>query len=121
MADVVIDEEQPLWEPPSMRSILQLEGNPIVKCSCGRSVNADMMRTLGEGYACDSCFETKFRTGELTLEEFVRGQGAPQTVIAKAQAGDAKQLARETELATRATAMASSEPDLSPTSATSTR
>jgi hypothetical protein len=77
------------WEPPTMKSLQPLEGNPLVRCSCGRSVNADMMRPTPDGFACDSCHETMFRTGELTREEFAQAHGAPAAVQAKARALDA--------------------------------
>jgi hypothetical protein len=88
-----------LWEPPTMKSVQQLEGNPLVRCACGRMVNADMMRVLGDGFACDSCHETLFRTGQLTSEEFVRSHDAPDSVIEKATLQDAAKSAAAAELA----------------------
>jgi hypothetical protein len=77
------------WEPPTMKSELQIEGNPLVQCGCGRTVNADMMRVFGDGYSCDACHETMFRTGQLTREEFALSHGAPSHVIDKARQIDA--------------------------------
>lgn len=68
-----------------MKSVQQIEGNPLVQCSCGRSVNADMMKVLGDGYGCDACYETQIRTGQMTREEFALSQGAPSDVVARAQ------------------------------------
>jgi hypothetical protein len=86
------------WEPPTLKSIQQIEGNPIVECTCGRLVNADMMRPLGDGFGCDACHETLFRTGELTREEFALSQGAPISVVDKARQIDAAESARSTLL-----------------------
>lgn len=72
-----------------MKSVEQLDDNPLVKCGCGRTVNADMMRVVGEGYGCDSCHETLFRTGQLTREEFAVSRGAPLAVVEKARGIDA--------------------------------
>lgn len=81
------------WEPPTMKSVLQMDDNPLVPCACGRSVNADMMRVVGDGYACDACHETWFREGTLTREDFARSLGAPEPVILKAQRQDAARTA----------------------------
>lgn len=72
-----------------MKSVEGLEGNPLVACSCGRTVSADMMRVTGDGYSCDACHETLFRTGQLTREEFAVSQGAPLSVVEKARQIDA--------------------------------
>jgi hypothetical protein len=72
-----------------MKSVQQIEGNPLVQCRCGRTVNADMMRALGDGFGCDACHETLFRTGQLTREEFALSQDAPLAVIDKARQIDA--------------------------------
>lgn len=73
------------WEPPTLKSVQQIDGNPLVQCRCGRSVNVDMMRPLGDSFACDACHETLFRSGQLTREEFAVAHGAPLEVVAKAR------------------------------------
>lgn len=87
-----LDENR--WHPPTMRSILRLAENPLVTCGCGRSVNADMMRATRDGFACDSCNEARFRSGELAREEFARFHGAPEHVLAKARVQDSIEAAR---------------------------
>jgi hypothetical protein len=81
------------WEPPTMKSVQEIEGNPLVLCGCGRSVSADMMRVLGDGFACDACHERMFREGTLTRLAFAESHDAPASVIAKAQQQDADQQA----------------------------
>lgn len=73
-----------------MKSVQQIEGNPLVACACGRTVSADMMRIQGDGFSCDACHETLFRTGQLTREEFAVSQGAPLSVVQKARQIDAR-------------------------------
>lgn len=90
------------WEPPTMKSVLQMEGNPLVTCVCGRSVSADMMRPLDESFGCDACYATQIRTGKLTCEEFARSLGAPESVILKAQTQDADRTDDATAVASRA-------------------
>lgn len=90
--DAKIDPER--WEPPTMKSVMQIEGNPLVTCSCGRIVTADMMRVFGDSFSCDSCHETLFRTGDLTREAFAEAHGAPVSVVEKARSQDAAQIAR---------------------------
>lgn len=92
------------WEPPTMNAAEQLEGNPLVTCTCGRSVSADMMRFAGGGWVCDGCLERSYRTGERTREDFARSQGAPDIVIRKAQELDAAQMDREFDIAARSAA-----------------
>jgi len=78
------------WEPPTLKSVMQMADNPIVPCACGRQVNADMMRQLGDAFICDACLERKFRTGELTREDYALAVGAPDAVVTKAQTLDAQ-------------------------------
>jgi hypothetical protein len=87
--DATIQSEPARWEPPTMKSVQGIEGNPLVKCGCGRSVNADMMRPYKDAFACDACHETMFRTGELTSEEFAAAHDAPEFVLEKARQQDA--------------------------------
>ena len=87
-----------------MKTVLQLEGNPLVRCSCGREVNADMMVMVGETFKCDACRETLRRTGELSSEAFALAHGAPESVVAKAQEQDAVLLARTFEIEARSVA-----------------
>ena len=94
----VSDEKVERWEPPTMKSVMQIEGNPIVKCGCGRKVNADMMRVVGDGFGCDACHETMFREGTLTREDFAVSQSAPEFVIQKARQLDAARLASRATL-----------------------
>lgn len=77
------------WEPPTLKSVEQMEDNPLVVCACGRTVSADMMRVVADGYACDACLETLFREKTLTREEFALSHNAPDSVIAKAREVDA--------------------------------
>jgi hypothetical protein len=94
--DAIVEVER--CEPRTMKSDLQLEENPLVACSCGRKVNADMMRAYGDGYSCDACHETMFRNGDLSREDFARSHGASDAVIAKASLQDAARVAIEEEL-----------------------
>jgi hypothetical protein len=80
------------WEPPTMKSVMGRSDNPLVQCVCGRTVSADMMRVLGDGFACDACHETMFREGTLTRTAFAESHGAPESVITKAQQLDAAQI-----------------------------
>lgn len=89
------------WEPPTMQSIQKLEDNPLVQCLCGRIVNADMMRALNGGFACDACHDLLFKTGAVTAEEFALSQGAPAEVVERAQELDATLIDREVEVAAR--------------------
>lgn len=78
--------------PPDMRSQQELVDNPLVKCPCGRLVNADMMRDVRDvkailgveaDYICDSCMEHHHRRDTLSREAYYRAVGAPQGLIAK--------------------------------------
>lgn len=77
--------------PPDLRTALGLAHNPLVRCGCGREVNADMMRDVrpvaallgtGDAYQCDSCLEGHYRHGRLAHEHFCRAHGAPAAIVA---------------------------------------
>lgn len=84
--------------PPHMRSVLGLLDNPLVACSCGRTVNADMLvdvRSLPPGirgaseWLCDACRETLFREQKVTRAAFYAALGAPAAVLARVAQRDA--------------------------------
>jgi hypothetical protein len=79
--------------PPDMKSQQGLPDNPLVRCPCGRQVNADMMRdvrsvkealAIAHDYVCDSCMEHYHRTGKLSREAYYRAAGAPAHLVTKA-------------------------------------
>ena len=83
-----------MW-PPDLKTAMGIEGNPLVPCDCGRSVNADMMRDVRPvqsvlkttaDFLCDSCMEHFYRTGILAPEDYCAALGAPKAVTAKVAA-----------------------------------
>jgi hypothetical protein len=90
-----------------MKSVQKLEDNPLVQCSVRAHGNADMMRPLDRGFACDACHDLLFKTGVVTAEAFALSQGAPADVLERAQLLDETIAAREEETAARLAGTAS--------------
>jgi hypothetical protein len=87
-----------------LKSELEYDDNPIVKCGCGRDVNADMMRDVRpiqdliqsrsvgrhpcdvaiktSAYACDSCLEYHFNVGNISRKEYYEAHGATKEQVA---------------------------------------
>lgn len=87
------------WHFPTLKSVEQLEGNPLVKCGCGRWQSADMLvdvRALPMAlrqklahradYACDGCRQELVLRGHTTMSEVARHLGAPADVVSRIQA-----------------------------------
>jgi hypothetical protein len=81
--------------PPDLKTELGIEDNPLVRCACGRTVNADMMRDvrplkdqlgIDDDHRCDSCLENFYRTEQLTHEAFCIAHDAPIEIIEKVAA-----------------------------------
>ena len=84
--------------PFDLQSQLARSDNPLIKCSCGRDANLDMMRDVTPvaqligvtvSHICDSCLEYLFRTEKLSREAFYLAHGAPAAIIAIQAARDA--------------------------------
>lgn len=73
-----------------LKSELGISANPLVRCACGREVNADMMRDVRpiahltdwpETHRCDSCVEHLHRTEKVSRGEFYKAHKAPRHLI----------------------------------------
>ena len=62
-----------------MKSVQQIEGNPLVRCGCGRIVNADMMRVLGDGYGWMRATRLYSETESLTRERSSSDRTTPRS------------------------------------------
>lgn len=88
------------WNPPTLADDEGREPGELVRCRCGREVQAQMMmrppaavdldniirgRARGGGppHICDGCRERLVREGHVARAELVRHLGAPADVLTK--------------------------------------
>lgn len=80
--------------PPDLKTELGGEENPLVRCACGRTVNADMMRdtrpvkdrlSIEDDHRCDSCMEKFYRAEQISHSDFCRAHDAPLEVLERVE------------------------------------